>query len=141
MARLAVIDLNPVELNYYLFIIRLDECYRSNNVGDLGNLFFILWFTDFFYLKSNTGRQSGNKNEIYFSNFVCRFYISDVGATSAWKKVKFNFSSTYSFTVPKPQQHNQLKLLFSLYINVNIMIFFLICFAFLTKIFIGNKYQ
>ena len=69
MARLAVIDLNPVELNYYLFIIRLDECYRSNNVGDLGNLFFILWFTDFFYLKSNTGRQSGNKNEILFQQF------------------------------------------------------------------------
>ena len=48
MARLPVIDLNPVELNYYLFIIRLDECYRNcNNVDDLGNLFFIFWFTDF----------------------------------------------------------------------------------------------
>ena len=34
MIRLALIDLNPVELNYYPFMISLDKCNESHNVVD-----------------------------------------------------------------------------------------------------------
>ena len=81
MARPTVIDLNPVELNYYLIIIRLDKCNGTcNNVDGLSTEICV--------------RSETKHVTVKVFNIIQRVYEAKTLVKHALCDFKFRFSST-----------------------------------------------
>ena len=89
MTRPALIDLNPVELNYHPFVVSLDKCSRiCNAIDDLSTNIWVPHETKYVHVKLINMRTRINEAETFIKrisyNYKCKSYSTTRNSNQKW---------------------------------------------------------